>query len=103
MNSERKRNVWKYLLYLLLILVILWFILVIYEYYRVSKDKRPLLCWGYKEVIEDDDEYALLCHGPLYKYKEYYYKLDKTMSARELTMFFTEFVRDTEKNHNFYQ
>ena len=100
---KKKRNVWKILLYIFFLIVILWFILVIYEYYRVKKDKRPWLCWGYKEVVEDDDEYALLCYGPLYKYKEYYYKVDKTMSARELTMFFTEFVRDTEKNHNLYQ
>ena len=42
-----------------------------------------------------------MCRGPLYKYKEYYYKDDKTMSARELTMFFTEFVRSTAKNHNY--
>ncbi len=95
----KKRTVWKIIIYTLLIIVILWFILVVFEYYRVSKDKRPLLCFGYHEVVEDDDEYALLCHGPLYKYKEYYYKSDKTMTARELTMFFTEFVRDTSKNH----
>ena len=103
MSSERKRNIWKYILYIILVIVILWFMLVVVEYYRVAKDKRPLLCFGYHEVVEDDDEYALLCHGILYKYKEYYYKIDKTISARELTMFFTDFVRDTEKYHKFYQ
>ena len=101
MSDERKRNVWKYILYVVLILVVLWFILLVIELYRVNRDKRPLLCFGYHEVVEDDDEYALLCHGLLYKYKEYYYKFDKSMSGRELTMFFTEFVRDTEKNRNY--
>ena len=100
MNGEKKRKGWKILLYVFLTIVILWFILVLIEYFRVSHDKRPLLCFNYHEVVEDDDEYALLCHGPLYKYKEYYYKTDKTMSARELTMFFTEFVRKTNKGHN---
>lgn len=103
MNSERKRKTWKWILITLLLIVVLWFILVIIEYNRVHHDKRPLLCWGYHEEVEDDDEYAITCNGPLYKYKEYYYKIDKTMSARELTMFFTEFVRDTSKNHDFYQ
>ena len=101
MNSERKRKVLKYLLYFILLIVILWFILVIIEYYRVKKDKRPLVCFSYHEVVEDDDEYAIMCYGLLYKYKEYYYKIDKTMSGRELTMFFTEFVRDTSKNHKY--
>ena len=102
MNSERKRKTWKWIFITILLLVVLWFILVIIEYSRVNKDKRPLLCFGYHEVVEDDDEYAITCNGLLYKYKEYYYKTDDTMSARELTMFFTEFVRDSSKNHDFY-
>ena len=102
MNSERKRNTWKYIIYIVLIFVILWFALVVLEYYRVNNDKRPLICFNYHEEVEDDDEYSLLCHGLLYKYKEYYYKIDDTLSARELTMFFTDFVRDTEKNHDYF-
>ena len=98
-KPKSKRKIWKITMFTILAIVALWFSLVIIEYHRVSNDKRPLLCFNYHEVVEDDDEYALFCRGPLYKYKEYYFKIDKTMSARELTMFFTEFVRDPEKNH----
>ena len=56
MDKKKKRSVWKIIFYILFIIVILWFILVAVEYYRVKNDQRPLVCFGYHEVVEDEDE-----------------------------------------------
>lgn len=93
MKDKNKRKGWKILLYILLAIFIIWFIFVVFEYCRVKSNKQPLICLNYHESIGDSDEFAYECYGLLYKYKEYYYKVDKTMSAREFTMFFTEFKR----------
>lgn len=79
---------------LLAVLVLAWFSFVMYEYYRVNTDRRPLICFSEKKEIESKDEYSTMCYGLLYKYKEYYYVNTDTMSARELTLFFTDFKRD---------
>lgn len=93
MKSKNKRKGWKVFLYILLTIFILWFVFVVYEYSRVKNNKEPLVCLNYHEAVGDNDEYTYECFGLFYKYKEYYYKVDKTLSAREITMFFTEYKR----------
>lgn len=90
----KKRIKLKILGYILLIIAFLWFSLAVFEMYRVKDNKRPLICFNYKEDIEDNDEYSKTCHGILYKYREYYYKDNNKLSAREFTLFFKEFTRD---------
>ena len=96
-NTEEKqekiiKNI-KVIWFIILGIVILWFSLVLVELYRVKIDKRPLICVNEVKDIEDDDEYSLTCYGILYKYREYHYNSDDSISAREFTLVFKEFER----------
>lgn len=75
-------------------IILLWFSLVIYEYYRVKTDKKPFVCIGNVKDTETDSEYSLTCYGILYKYREYRYKDDDSLSAREFTLVFKDFDRE---------
>lgn len=88
-----KRIVLKITLFLAVI-VFLWFSLTVYEYYRVKMDKRPFICIGDVRDTETENEYSSTCYGVLYKYREYRYKDDDSLSAREFTLVFKEFDRE---------
>jgi len=92
-KSLKIQKIIKMVSFVLVLIIILWLSLVLFESYRVNNDKRPIICLNQVKDIEDDDEYAMTCYGILYKYKEYYYSVDDSISARELTMLFKEFVR----------
>lgn len=90
----QRRLKFKILAYILLILVFIWFSFAMYEMYRVKDNKRPLICLNMVKDVEDNDEYSKTCYGILYKYREYHYKENDKISAREFTLFFKEFTRD---------
>lgn len=96
-NPEQKemkvRKTLKIISFVILTIVILWFALVLTEMYRVKIEKRPIICINEVKDIEDDDEYSLTCYGILYKYREYHYNSDDSLSAREFTLVFKEFER----------
>lgn len=77
------------------IVVLLWFILTLIEYNRVHDGKRPLICLGDTREVESESEYSVGCVGIFYKYKEYYYRADDSLSAKEFTLFFNPFDRKT--------
>lgn len=81
---------------LLVIITLIWFSIIVYEYYRVKSDKKPVICFNQTKEPENKDEYSYVCYGLLYKYKEYYYVNTDTISARELTLFFKDFTRDSD-------
>ncbi|MBE6155746.1 MAG: hypothetical protein E7164_03210 [Firmicutes bacterium] len=89
-NTRRKIKI---ICFCLLGTVILWFSLVLTNLYRVKIDKKPLICMGQYRDIEDNDEYSLTCYGILYKYREYHYTIDDSISAKEFTLIFKDFVR----------
>ena len=97
LNSEEKsvkiRKLVKLISFVMLTLVILWFSLILIEMYRVKTDNKPMICFNEVKDVEDDDEYSLTCYGILYKYREYHYNSDDSLSAREFTLVFKEFVR----------
>lgn len=92
-KNQKKRKIIKYISFTILGIVILWFVLVLGEFFRVRIDKKPLICFNAVKDIEDDDEYSITCYGILYKYREYYYNEDNEMSAKEFTLVFKEFSR----------
>ena len=92
----KKKKAIKGLGLMVLFIVVLWFILALFNLYRVNKDKRPVLCFNYVKADEDEDEYNLTCKGILYKYREYYLIKDDSMTAREYTLFFKEFTRTND-------
>ena len=97
MEKEKKHSKVKLitgiLLALILFIIILWFCLTIYEYNRVMKDKRPIICLNEVKDIESDKEYSITCDGILYKYREYYSNDTDALMARELIFSFKEFKR----------
>ena len=96
-NSNKKiKNVIKFILIFITIIVVAWFGLVIYEYYRVKIDKRPLICLHEKSDTEGINEYSKTCYGILYKYREYYTIDGDQMTAREFTLSFKEFKRKVD-------
>ena len=95
-RSKKRITVFEIIAVTIGIIAILWFCLVVYENYRVSKDKKTLICFNSVKEVEDDDEYSITCYGLLYKYREYFYIDNDQMSARELTMFFKDFERKTK-------
>lgn len=88
----RKRIIWVIAI-ILLVLVASWFSLTMYNYYRVSIEKKPILCFGDTKEIEATNEYSHSCYGILYKYKEYYSTNNDVLNAREFTLFFKDFDR----------
>jgi len=97
-KGVRKRKIIKILSYMVLTIVVLWFCLVLIEFYRVKIDKKPLFCFNDVKDIEDDDEYSVTCYGPLYKYREYHYNEGDDISAKEFTLIFKEFERSLEES-----
>lgn len=95
-NTTKKRLKLKICGYILLVIVFLWFSFASYEMYRVKNHKKTLICFNEVKDVEDDDEYSKMCYGLFYKYKEYYLKSNDSLTAREFTLFFTEFKRDNQ-------
>lgn len=99
---EEKRNKvkskFRIFITIIAFMVFLWFVLVIVEFVRVDNNKKPLICSPMIKDVEDDDEYSKRCYGFGYKYKEYYYNEDDSLSARELVLFFQEFKRGYKNN-----
>lgn len=93
-KTYKKRKLIWLITIILLAIVLIWFFLTIYNYYRVKTERKPILCWGDTKEIESTNEYSIMCYGPFYKYKEYYYNEDDSLTAREFTLFFKEFDRD---------
>ena len=93
-NHNKALGFLKVILMILLILVVAWFCLTLVEFYRVKKDKRPIICSKMKQDVENTEEYSLTCYGVLYKYREYYRNEDDSMTAREFTLYFKEFKRE---------
>lgn len=105
MNSDaekklRRINAIKKILMVLICILVLWFGLTTYEYYRVKLGKKPVICIGNKKDIENENEYSKMCYGLFYKYKEYYLESDDSMSAREFALFFMEWERNAERSAN---
>lgn len=92
-KNDKKKKIILYITIFLGVLVLLWFILALVEYYRVNNNKSPLVCFGDSREVESESEYSISCIGIFYKYKEYYYRVDDELSAREFTLFFNEFDR----------
>ncbi len=90
-NRRRKALFWGSCL--ILVIVLLWLMLVLFEYNRVKHEKKPVFCFNNVQEIENDKEYSKTCYGILYKYREYYFKVDDSLSAREFTLIFKEFKR----------
>ena len=91
--NTKKRKIIKIISFIILILVILWFSLVLYEMYRVKTDRKPIICINEVKDLEDNDEYSLTCYGILYKYREYHMNESDELSAREFTLIFKDFAR----------
>lgn len=96
-KSKKKRKKWLIIGGIILTIVIIWFIWALYEENRVHHDKSTIICWNKTKDIENEKEYSITCYGILYKYREYYLKETKKMSAREFTFLFKDFERKTEK------
>lgn len=92
-KQNRIRKICKNIMIIVFIILIIWFAFAMYEMYRVKTDRDTLVCINSKKDIEDDDEYSVMCYGIFYKYKKYYYKTSNKLSAREFTLFFTDFKR----------
>lgn len=92
-TSRKKKTIIWLVTIVLFIILILWFSLTMYNYYRVSTERKPILCFGDTREIESNNEYSRVCHGIFYKYKEYYSKKNDVITAREFTLFFKEFDR----------
>lgn len=101
-KKHRGRKIINIILITLAVITFLWLSLLIYNYYRTKTDRRPILCFNYVEEVENTTEYTKTCYGILYKYREYYNKDSDSMTARELTLFFRDFVRDSNYlRHNY--
>ena len=96
MLDDKKRLRIKYILIIIAFLCVIWLSLALVNMYLVKQDKRPVLCFNYQKSQENDNEYSYTCYGILYKYREYYYYSTDSMSAREYTLFFKEFVREVK-------
>ncbi len=90
--KTKKRIIWAVAI-VLLVIIVAWFSLAMYNYYRVKTDKKPLLCYGNTKEVEANNEYSYTCYGILYKYKEYYSTKNDKITAREYTLFFKDFDR----------
>ena len=95
---DKKKTIFKILGIILLCIVLLWFALVLYNFYRAKNDNKPILCFHEIKDIESETEYSKTCYGILYKYREYYYTESNEMSAREYTLFFKEFAREVNQD-----
>ena len=91
-SKKKKRIIW-IITIILLTIIVSWFSLTMYNYYRVNTERRPVLCFGDTKEIETNNEYSHICYGIFYKYKEYYSKKNDALTAREFTLFFKEFDR----------
>ncbi len=98
MNEENKTSITKQrvvwiIVIVLLVLVVGWFSLIMYNYYRVNTEKKPILCFNNVKEIETNNEYSYTCYGIFYKYKEYHSNNNDKLIAREFTLFFKDFDR----------
>ena len=91
-----KTKIIKNISLVIMIIFLIWFGFVTYEYYRVKTDKRTLICLSQNKKSENDEEDSMICYGPSYKYKEYYTKNTNNLTAREFALFFMSMDRDLE-------